>query len=308
MVAASVGRTRVYDNVEISGNQASNGGGISGTTYLYDNALISGNQASSYGGGIQGTTYLYGNARVTNNTTSYGGGINGSTYLYDNAEISNNHATKDGGGIYLPAQQSNFGLHGGRIVNNTANGTGGGVMAWYVKGGVTSIVENCEISGNTAGSNGGGIYYRRNYNKIYAPVLDVSRLLIQEGTVISDNTAVGFGGGVALYDSGAMEMSAGTITGNRSGSYGGGIYIDKTWWDEATADGTPGLTLSGGAVYDNQADTMGNDIFSSLAAGTTTDPMTDKTFKTYARHIIAAAPELYDQKDTNRWYVEDLKE
>jgi len=61
----------------VSGNKASNGGGISSqTTLLLVNSTVSGNDGGASGGGIKvvGTTDLY-NVTITDNTASQGGGV-----------------------------------------------------------------------------------------------------------------------------------------------------------------------------------------------------------------------------------------
>lgn len=117
----SAAQAHIYDNVQIAGNKAGNGGGIytSGQTWL----------------GREGTTteWMY---VGRNSSANYGGGIcsvGGSTWL-GKIEVKNNESGANGGGIYI----------GG---NSTGN-----------EGNLFAITSTSSVSGNTAYYNGGGIY------------------------------------------------------------------------------------------------------------------------------------------------------
>ncbi len=91
------------------------------------------------------------------------------------------------------------------VVKGSAGQNGGGIHA----GDLYSInVTNCIISGNFAGSYGGGFY-------------GIGRLTVTNST-IADNNAGSYGGG--FYGGGHLTLLDSTITGNTAGNSGGGFY------------------------------------------------------------------------------------
>jgi TolB-like protein len=92
-------------------------------------------------------------------------------------------------------------------------------------------------SGNSASSNGGGVF--------------VYGTFTQSGGTISGNSAT-WGGGVYVDSSGTFTMSGGEISGN-SAPWGGGVYVDSS--------GT--FTMSGGEISGNSASSNGGGVFVS---------------------------------------------
>jgi hypothetical protein len=159
-------------DVKITGNKstgtdvANGGGGIGFGGWLNinsDDVIISGNSAANFGGGI----FLLPLGQ-TNLTMSAG-------------TISGNSANF--GGVIMAHHNSRSTISGGKISDNTAAVSGGGIMvsasAWYV-----IIRGNVEISGNkstgTADTDGGG--------GIFA--VDKTKLNIANTVKFSGNTAV----------------------------------------------------------------------------------------------------------------------
>lgn len=237
------------------GNLTINGEGEEG-----EKGVITGGNAVKYptnpnymgsGGGIYagdpGTQVKVNNVSIEENKAGGGGGIyvgTGAKAELDNVDIKNNQAVTHGGGIY--ANGTNVGaevkISNSNIQDNEyleerdkkASFDGGGIA---ISGKATVTVSGkTTVTGNEA-DRGGGIYVDSN-----------GSALVVEGGSINGNTAKSSGGGV--YNSGSMTMEDGSINGNTADSVGGGIYVNTT--------GT--AALNGGAVYDNEAAYMGDDI------------------------------------------------
>jgi parallel beta-helix repeat protein len=114
----------------------------------------------------------------------------GTLNMYDGVTLKNNKNTSAyyGGGVRITSGGS-FIMNGGTISGNTANSNGGGV---YVSGSGSRF----EMQGGTIGGSGTG----------------------------EKNTAVN-GGGVMVSGGASFEMTAGFITGNTASSSGGGVDI-----------------------------------------------------------------------------------
>jgi predicted outer membrane repeat protein len=269
-VWVDVGARLTMHNVSVSGNNASSqGGGIyvdhNSTLELYD-AEVYANNAGSWSGGsglyIQGDATLV-NAQIHHNGANpwwaywnrpSGGPGGGMTivgnYNVDiwNSEIRENRALPNfflagsGGGISINGYDSNYcmrasGCHvrifGSRIVNNTANCTGGGV---YVAGGNYGEPQSLQVSdtlieGNVAWDDAGGIHHGG-----YGPLLTLTR------STVRYNIAQRWGGG-GLHVLGNATLNATDVYGNSATqaayAQGGGI----------TNEGN--LTLIDSAIFDN---------------------------------------------------------
>ena len=179
----------------ISSNTAMTGGGgiyihdsiadISGGVITSNTALGSNEGYSGYGGGVcvnQSTVNITGNTKIANNTaaastsmTDIKGGIGGGILVLNNSNINisgdvqivNNKAVGSndtgsygiGGGIHIRNSTMNLSGHV-RISDNQAagKGYGGGILAEGNTKHSIIISGNTQISNNTAGQDGGGIY------------------------------------------------------------------------------------------------------------------------------------------------------
>lgn len=180
-------------------------------------------------------TLIYGNlqaAAVTSGTNvtstavldgfvlSGGGGspgaglvINGGGPTIQNNTVSGNLLSGVAGGVYISGG-STAKLIGNQIVDNTTQGSGGGIHIFSS----SPTLENNTISRNTAGNSGGGVY-----------IVEGSPILL--GNTISDNLARdGSGGGVYVQAGTDLDIQNNTLRDN-VGSYGGGIFFR----DESTA-------------------------------------------------------------------------
>ncbi|MEQ1503014.1 MAG: MopE-related protein [Myxococcota bacterium] len=231
----------------LTGNTAYGGGALwSEADVVLTDSAITGNHSDGFGGGMElesplaGTASLVGTT-VDGNDASTGGGI----YTYRTrleldaaSAVTGNTAVRDGGGVSI----SDTALVGGTITGNTAGEGGGGVS--FVSGfGGDVLVEGVEISGNTA-VDGGGVHV-----EVYGGAFEL------RASTVTDNVATGHGGGVygwsaelALVDADVRRNSA---------LDGGGVYHDQY----STA-----VTITGGAVAENVADTVGGGVYAIGAA------------------------------------------
>lgn len=205
----------------IAANHGNAGGGIyvnSGTLSISGGAVAGNwvNDGHNSGGGIflnSGTLNLSG-GYVTNNykacdcndcqgdvnNTHGGGGItlaNDTTMNMTGGYVTGNYSGLAGGGIYAGFHGNNvrFTMNGGTIASNCAElGEGGGLRIAGGTNGVIQATNKVYITNNITNSNndwgGGGIFVQDKGN------LNITNALI------TDNTAGGYGGGVAACPTG----------------------------------------------------------------------------------------------------------
>lgn len=247
----------------ISGNTATIGGGIllnnstSGTKTsvsidgtIIDSNTATGNAANQGGGGIynDGVDLIISGAltMITNNnatgTSGSGGGIfnNGvGTIHISDASVSGNTAMRAGGGI--EDNSMGFGTGGDDVSldnvtldSNQALGGPGNGGALHVSGDAITRITGGSVSGNTAASEGGGLWNSA-----------TGQMFVSGGTIIDANTAVD-GGGI-YSDGGRMVIDGVNITNNVASQSGGGIYL------AAGGGNTPDIQLDNSLVDGNIA-------------------------------------------------------
>lgn len=186
----------VIDGCNITGNHASDGGGIyiENSKVKITNTNIKSNYAdtnAAYDGG--GGISIYNGAEVTlgsgcvieSNTARMGGGVGiiASKLIFDGAEIKSNKALNY-------SSNSTGGGWGGGIYLGTEGGAETGTKVFITRG---------KISGNIAEQNGGGICF-----KSYGAAEEVSTLSITGGTIennkAEENGVAGEGGAIWLAD------------------------------------------------------------------------------------------------------------
>ena len=184
-----------------------------GTT-ISNNSVNSGYNGA--GVDVDGTFNLNG-ATIKNNITSLNGGgvyVEG-TFNFNNGKIEKNESTSNGAGVYV-ANGGNLYLNNGTIIENKANGADSNGGAIYLENGAYLENKNVIISSNEANFNGAGIYLENGASAKMA------------GGSIIQNRAV-YGNGAGIYNLGILEMTSGSVSGNRIASYnanplGQGIY------------------------------------------------------------------------------------
>ena len=214
----SAGTVEVGGSASISGNVASNGGGIFMVKGSPSLTITSGTFSSN-------VAFFPGTKGDMSVSSSYNRGNGGciftcsSATTISGATFAGNMSTRFGGAI---ANSDNGGealsAEGCVITDNTALYREGGGIAFCNTGDNTNTVNNCTISNNYSGKNGGGIFMRRNAT-------------IGAGTVISGNACEDNGGGVYV-EGGTFTLDGGTIGGspdaaNHAGGLGGGVYASN---------------------------------------------------------------------------------
>jgi uncharacterized repeat protein (TIGR01451 family) len=230
-----VGRTSAA-LVVVSGNTASNGGGLalvgggSGST-ISGRVEISGNTATSKGGGI------------------YTSGCGSSCGTVFNANITGNHA-KEGGGVYVTdgLTLSSAGV----TKNSTSNGTNGGAVVHAGSSGNNLKMTNVTLNGNSGGPVSSGLVVTSKAND---PITNVT---------IAGNTGSGNNGIVVLSGAGSPQVrnsivASGKATnctgklvslghnldsGNSCGFHASGDLVNKAPLLEDPADDNGGFTLT----------------------------------------------------------------
>lgn len=278
------------------------GGGIyvdGGTLNMYGGS-VAGNTAR-VGAGLyvmaNSTFNMYEGAQITgNSSTSLGGGIStiGTCNIYG-GKIDNNttNGTNYGGGAGIHMNAGTFNMHGGSISHNTAKeypdwgeAYGGGVA---LSGG-TFTFSGGDISHNIAE----GWYYSRGGG---IDVLGNGSFKMIEGAdgtsgTISYNEAMQ-GGGISAAQTADLEISAGTISYNIAG-YGGGIFAEGLNED---------VVLTNVSINNNKAEwDSGGGIFARKCNITIKDSSINNNYADYEGGGIYFVGDMYYDWD-NEDYV-----
>ncbi|MFK8112191.1 MAG: hypothetical protein AB8B91_08300, partial [Rubripirellula sp.] len=244
IIGGGVGTDNVqFNTVDIS-NTPGRGLDVSGVESLtVTNSTFSGNSAGiESGGGVRidgGISTITGTTFSTNMALTGGGlAITSGTATIDASTFSANTATGDlateGGGA-IAIEGSVTIQNSTMITGNTASGlagSGGGILVG-VNGTLTA--SDTTISGNVANRAGGGIEHQSNSTL----TLNTVTLSGNDAGVAPAVAAPGNGGGLHVTGNGSVDVSGGTINGNRAAAEGGGL-----WNDQGT------LTISGGATIE----------------------------------------------------------
>jgi hypothetical protein len=244
------------------------GGGIYNdhATLTLNACIISGNVADNRGGGIfsdgsfGSASVAINDSEIINNSTFSGGAIfsdgNSGTALLEitGTIISENSATETGGAI--SNDHAHVTLNNCTMSFNSAGGNGGGAIYNLgntfnsKKGDAVVEINNSTLSGNSAQFNGGGIYSD-------GVAMGTAQVQIVNST-LSGNSATSNGGGI--YNSGGLgsatlQIGNSTLADNSAQSFGGSIYNFGLLGKDATTDlantiftvGTAGGTISNSA-------------------------------------------------------------
>ncbi len=213
IIAGDRSNLRLEDLIITKNHASGNGGGL----YLGEkvkcelyNVKIHENKADKGGGGlcVAGTltnVSTDADTEITGNEAEYGGGIyinKAKVNLYGPAvgkTLIKDNKANDGGGIYFYAKD--IAGNGFSIINNRATSGYGGGVRMEITG--TSLA-NCEIKGNSAAKDGGGVY-------LNGKVGTLTDVIVQENTC-----GASYNGGGIYVDSMDNLSSGGkfNVTGN----------------------------------------------------------------------------------------------
>ena len=277
-------------NVTMNNNSSDYGDGGAVNVNGYSNALrindsrITNNAASNYDGGGIHFENEYGlvtidNTTITGNTAGQiGGGIsiyiddyNGDFTIRNNSIINNNSANYGGGiGVYSSSVEKGYANNGFLLIDNvtisgnTASSDGGGLWLYGEEDFIDTTIQNSTISNNYSGYNGGGVFFTNDYGYADLDILS---------STISNNTAAYNGGGIQIqhetYGS-DVTITDSTISGNRaSDGDGGGINV----YHEESLDYSPygSLTITNTQITSNTANGDGGGIASYSDSGYLSD-------------------------------------
>jgi hypothetical protein len=211
----------IFDNITIQGgggasSYTGNGGGLyvgNDSHITWKSGVISGNRARSGGGVyVDNSEFDFMTGSIRNNTTT------GSTTPTGFTENISTLVIDGGGGVYVNGDGQLW-LANGEIINNTASGSGGGVLV-----------------------NGSAI------PPIPTELDPLSHNFIMNGGSVNGNSSSGavwpHGGGGVFVAKGSFEMMDGRIMNNTSNRQGGGVFV----WSKALfyMDGNSSVTANEG--------------------------------------------------------------
>ena len=246
-VSLTVSNCTFLENTVTSGSATGQGGGAihqtSGGNTIIDGSTFTSNHeigGSGGGGGVRNRdgTMTISNSTFKDNTSVDGGGaIQNSSVLTINYSIISNNITTGPN-----AQQSGEGAGGG-VSNN------GGQLT----------VNNSVITGNSAATDGGGVY-------IVSSVVTITNSTISNNIANTNSDIYGDGGGIWIRADGTLTVSRSVISGNtthgntetddlRFAGHGGALFAIGN------------STLENTTVSGNVAEYIGGGIYSSFAGG-----------------------------------------
>ncbi len=214
----------------------------SGGSLALIDLTITGGRTADLGSGVAcyDATLSIVDSTISGNSSpgGIGGGIGADSCSVDiqDSSITDNYAYRFGGGILTV--YSTVTISNSEIVDNrTVYGGGGGIYVGTAAGSLG--ITGSTISGNTAGSRGGGI-------AVYAATLTM------DASTVSDNTAVALSGGGILVLGGQADISDSTVSGNTA-RQGGGVYSNHLY-DESQYTYLPAsIRIAHSTIYDNSA-------------------------------------------------------
>ena len=240
----------------ITDNDAEDGAGLylhAGAATL-DGVSVTVNRAIDYGGGVYVGVDNKATLQLTNGTNI------GASGQGNHADFDSN-LTGSGGGIYNLGVVS---IYDSYVVHNI----GAGIDSFSPSGpGPMITLESSEIASNT----GSGISAINTTITIEDSVIGNNQSsgiwtmgspLTMTNSTVSENSTTANGGGLALINVSADEISSSTITGNGAEGEGGGIYF----WGLPSAGI---LALTNTTISGNTADQHGGGIMVGSGAGST---------------------------------------
>jgi predicted outer membrane repeat protein len=187
----------------------------------------------------------------------FGTGPSSIKVTFQGLTVRNGRANGPGGGILVG--NADLLVRDCVVAGNATSGDGGGISNAQAPGTGNVTLQHSTVSRNTAGGNGGGLYFGVNAQG-QGGTLTVS------GSTVRRNLAGSEGGGIVAD---TVTLTGSTVTGNRAGSYGGGIEGDTVVLTGSTVSGNTVLTVGGegGGVYAFTVTLTGSTVSGNFAVG-----------------------------------------
>ncbi len=260
-----------------------------------DSGIVTGGVSTTGGGGVYSTgafTLAGGTIKGNSATNNNGGGVyvtSAGSFIMMGGTVTENSAarangstlTRNGGGVAV--QSASVTITGGSITNNTCDGAGGGLWAT----GTVSITGKSDslvvISGNAAGTQGGGIYFTGDATMTYLEVSNNSatgkngsnyqyyaggistqssgKTVKLANVTVTENTSSYGVGGLGVSINGSFSAESCTITNNKSSSWVGGGYVQIA----SNVANTISYNFSDSMVTNNTGGTVGGLFVANLS-------------------------------------------
>jgi hypothetical protein len=240
-----------------------------------DNCTVWGNfdDSTAGGGGIRnagaGANLTVLNSTITGNLSlgGPGGGIYngyGATVVISNSVVNQNMSPSfpiaDGGGIENGGSME--------ITNSLISGNHAGINAGGISNNGMLTITNSTVINNLAGSNFKGYAFGGGISNNQGPA---TRLTITSSTVTGNRASgknAGWGGGIwAGSDTGGLEITNTTISGNEADKNGGGIYNFGPLHITNSTFSNNSSNETAGAIYNAGTLEIGNIILNAGASG-----------------------------------------
>ncbi len=197
----SAGITGILENLYITGGYAGPSDPDGGGVYIHNgdlrNCVLANNEAATNGGGL-----FFNRANLD---------VSASTNLVYGCTFVSNRAENGAGAYFLGSNAGHFVVSGCTFQTNVATGDGGGMHTFNQGGGIRPIFfDDCDLTENWAGDQGGGAYPR-------CAVFNDCRFF--------GNYAHTYGGGAGAQYGSYNIFSNCTVSGNYSREYGGGLLL-----------------------------------------------------------------------------------
>lgn len=256
----------------VAANRGNSGGGIfvnSGTLNISGGA-VTGNEVinghSDNGGGIY----------VNNGTLNLSGGYVTNNYKACDCDVCQGDVnnTHGGGGIAL-ANSSAMNMTGGYVTGNYSGLAGGGIYAGFHSHNVKFTMSGGTIASNCAElGEGGGLRIAGGTDG----VIQATNKVYITNNITNTNNDWG-GGGIFVQDKGNLNITNALITDNTAGGYGGGVAACPT--GETLITHTDGAAIYENIDYGKKMSGGGNDKTADKEVAQKNDTFTSNGHKDY---------------------------
>lgn len=256
----------------IAANRGSSGGGIffqNGTLNISGGA-VTGNEV------INGHTDNGGGIFVQNGTLNLSGGYVTNNYKACDCDVCQGDVnnTHGGGGIAL-ANSSAMNMTGGYVTGNYSGLAGGGIYAGFHSHNVKFTMSGGTIASNCAElGEGGGLRIAGGTNG----VIQATNKVYITNNITNSNNDWG-GGGIFVQDKGNLNITNALITDNTAGGYGGGVAACPT--GETLITHTEGAAIYENIDYGKKMSGGGNDKTADKEVAQKNDTFTSNGHKDY---------------------------